>query len=116
MAKRRWVNAEVGPPGATYSGVMAVDPDELGPGERTAYAAGFKDGIAQSAAEIERLRDDLARVRSVYDFARLEDEIKRLRAGIRQVREYLEQQPPRIGDATFACAALVADSHSEEAR
>jgi hypothetical protein len=34
----------------------------------------------EAAAEIEQLRDDLSRIRSVYNFASLEAEIERLRA------------------------------------
>lgn len=42
--------------------------------------------------------DELERIR----------EITRLRKGLEEIKRYLEEREPRVGDALFACEALLA--------
>lgn len=48
------------------------------------------------------------------EIERLRAEIERLLGGICRIQEFLEETPPRIGDATWTCEALRAGTAYEQ--
>lgn len=85
---------------AVFAALGHVKPDYRSPGRLDKCASVIADFVE---AELKAANTDTR------------DDIERLTRGILKIREYLETKPPRIGDATFDCEALLAGSQSERA-
>lgn len=72
----------------------------------------FEKNIITSGKLAERLLID--RRDAVTEIERLLADKDRLERGISEIGEYLNQEPPRVGDASWSCEALLAGSANEQ--
>jgi hypothetical protein len=42
------------------------------------------------------------------EIKKLREDLQRFTNGVQEILQYLEQEPPRVGDAQFICEALLA--------
>ena len=71
-----------------------------------------QDAAQLALDEIDRLRERCEAYKGQVEAGAIE--IERLLRGIKCIQECLEANPPRIGDATFDCEALLAGSVLEQ--